>query len=137
MDRVLTVADFKPFMQAMFPDVEDDRDDNHPYEHPMTAVGLVLMSAAAMGTTEATRLMLFTGYSRRFISAIMCNMQNNQLWVGGQYNTSGWLSSDGHIDPDRLWDQIEIACGNQWLPAADPTVAEEPCMVYWNERKGS
>lgn len=52
MDKVLTVADFKPFMQAMFPDVEQGRDDNHPYEHPMTAVGLVLMSAATIGAAD-------------------------------------------------------------------------------------
>lgn len=87
MDNVLTVGDFRPFMQGMFPSIEDDRSDNENYEHPMTAVGLVLMSAATMSTTEATKLILFTGYSRPFISAISLNMQHNQLWVDGRYDT--------------------------------------------------
>ena len=135
MDKVFTVADLRPIMQVMFPAVEDERDDNEKYEHPMTAVGLVLLSAAIISTTEATKLVLFTGYSRPFISAITFNMQNNQLWVGGRYDASTWLSLDGTIDAECLWTHIEVACGDQWMPAADPDVAADTCMVYWDERK--
>jgi hypothetical protein len=136
MDRILTLADFRPFLQIMFPSVEDDRDDDDPYEHPMTAVGLVLMSAATMGTTEPMKLILFTGYSRAFIAAITLNMQNNRLWVDGRYDVSTWLSQDGNIDADCLWTHIEFAGGNMWMPTADPDRRADPCMVYWNERGG-
>src|SRR5215471_17850007 len=109
VDRLLTLADIRPFIQTMFPSVEDDRDDDGPYEHPMTAVGLVLMSAATMGTTEPMKLILFTGYSRAFIAAIALNMQNNQLWLDDRYDVLNWLSQDGKIDADCLWTHIEFA----------------------------
>src|SRR5271169_6026064 len=115
MDKVLTVADLRPIMQVMFPAVEDERDDNEKYEHPMTAVGLVLLSAAIISTTEATKLVLFTGYSRPFISAITFNMQNNQLWVGGRYDASTWLSLDGTINADGMAvGTAGSSCGPEW-----------------------
>jgi hypothetical protein len=123
-------------MQTMFPSVEDDRDDDAPYEHPMTAVGVVLMSAAIMGTTEPMKLILFTGYSRAFIAAITLNMQNNHLWLDGRYGVLNWLSQDGKIDADCLWTHIEFACGNMWRPTADRASVADPCMVYWIERGG-
>lgn len=79
LSKLLAAKDLRPIMQAMYPDVEDGREDNENYEHPMTAVGLVLLSAAIIGTTEAAKLTLFTGYCRSFISAITLNMRNNLL----------------------------------------------------------
>ena len=79
MSKLLAVKDLRPILQAMYPDVEDGREDNENYEHPLTAVGLVLMSAAIIGTTEAAKLTLFTGYSRSFISAITLNMRSNHF----------------------------------------------------------
>ena len=135
MSKLLAVKDLRPILQAMYPDVEDGRDDNENYEHPLTAVGLVLMSAAIIGTTEAAKLTLFTGYSRSFISAITLNMRNNHLWIDSRYDVSTWLSSDGTIDADALWTHIEIACGNEFVPAAHPHLSSDPCMVYWDERR--
>jgi hypothetical protein len=123
-------------MQRMFPAVENERPDNEPYEHPMTAVGLVLMSAAFMGTSETTKLILFTGYSRAFVSAISSNMQNNQLWEDCQYDASPWLSPNGSIDAECLWTHIEVACGNEWMPQASLETSADPCAVYWDERGG-
>src|ERR1039457_189130 len=74
------------------------------------------MSAVMLATTEATKLSQFTGYSRPFISAITSNMENNRLWVDGQYDTSlVWLRSDGTIDDDRLWDHVDFAGGDIWM----------------------
>jgi hypothetical protein len=134
MDKVLKVADLRPILQVMYAEVEDERDDNENYEHPMTAVGLVLLSAVIMGTTDATKLALFTCYSRYFISAITLNMDNNQLWVDGVYDASTWLSSDGTIDDKCFWDHIEVACGSQFMPAGDTNIKADPCKIYWGER---
>lgn len=123
-------------MQTMFPDVEDDRDDNNPYEHPMTAVGIVLMSAAAIGTIDGATLAQFTGYSRPFISAITFNMENNHLWVDGRYDTSTWLVTEGAIDADRFFEHIDFACGDLWMPTADTDVSADPCGIFWDERGG-
>jgi hypothetical protein len=65
MYKVFVTEVLRPMMQTMFPDVENERSDNNPYEHPMTAVGIVLMSAAAIGTIDPTTLAQFTGYSPR------------------------------------------------------------------------
>jgi hypothetical protein len=135
MSKLLIVSDLRPILQAMYPDVEDGREDHENYEHPMTAVGLVLMSAAIMDTTQAAKLIRFTGYSRLFLSAITFNMQNNQIWIDGRYDASTWLFRDGTIDAEELWTHIEIACANQWVPDADPHLAADPCKVYWDERR--
>lgn len=137
MAKVFAVADLRQIMHGMYPEVEDERPDNDPYEHPMTAIGVVVLGAAIMGTTDASRLMLFTGYSRPFISAITLNMQNNQLWVDGRYDASSWLSSDGTIAEKCLWDHIEIACGSQWMPEGDTDIEADTCKIYWDEREHS
>ncbi len=73
MSKLLTVADLQTTLQTVHPELEDDR-DNDGYDHPLAAVGLVLLSAAIIGTFETRELVLFTGYSRQFISAIRLNM---------------------------------------------------------------
>jgi hypothetical protein len=41
--KLFTGRDLLLVMQFLYPDVDDDQE---PYEHPMTAVGVVLLSAA-------------------------------------------------------------------------------------------
>jgi hypothetical protein len=101
-------------------------------EHPMSAVGLVLFSAAIMGTTDAGDLILFTGYSRKFFEAIALNMENNQLWVGGQYAASTWLSSDGTIDHNCFWEHIEVGSGG---PGTYGDIWADPCFIFWEEHR--
>ena len=123
-------------MHVMYPGVEDERDDKGSYEHPMTAVGIVLLSAALLGTIDARELMAFTRYSRQFVSAIALNMLNNRLWADGGYDHSSWLLEDGTMEEEELWEHIEIACGMLWMPKADTGVSAEPCDLYWDERGG-
>ena len=132
MDKIFTVADLRPIMHALYAEVEDDRYYRH-CEHPMTAAGLVLLSAAIFGTTDHTKLILFTGYSRQFISAISLNMENNQLWVDGQYKSWSWLSSDGKIDERGLWDHIEFGCGTERIPTCDREIVIDACALFWDE----
>jgi len=99
----------------------------------MTAAGLVLLSAAIFGTTDHTKLILFTGYSRQFISAISLNMENNQLWVDGQYKSWSWLSSDRKIDERGLWDHIEFGCGTERIPTCDREIVIDACALFWDE----
>lgn len=46
------VTKLKNLMHVMYPDVVDERDDKGDYEHPMTAVGIVLLTAALKGTID-------------------------------------------------------------------------------------
>jgi len=102
----------------------------------MTAVGIVLLSAALLGTIKASDLMIFTGYSSQFISAITLNMRNNNLWIGGRYDHCIWLSQEGTIEKEGLWEHIDIACGTLWMPEADTAVSADPCEIYWDEQGG-
>jgi hypothetical protein len=96
----------------------------------LSAVGLVLLTAALIGTKE---LVLSTGYSRRFISAITSNLENNRLWTGDEYDSSAWLLADGRIDQDRFWEHIEIACGSLWMPEAISDDSADTCAIYSSE----
>jgi len=92
----------------MFPEVEDDQDDELPYEHPMIAVGVVLLSAAWLGAVE-TKLIESTGYSSWFIVGISVNVRNNGLWVRERYDSSEWLSQNGKINTRELSSHIEMS----------------------------
>jgi hypothetical protein len=67
------IEDIRLEFNTRFPDVNDPPED----EHPMTAVGIVLISAIILGTTDIARLAKFTGYSENFISAIVART----LWA--------------------------------------------------------
>jgi len=75
------VEDIRVKFNLKYPDANDPPE----HEHPMVAVGIVLLSSAILGTANIEKLVKFTGYSRPFISAIAFNMENNKLWVDGQY----------------------------------------------------
>lgn len=127
-----TVENLIRLMHRKYPEIEDDCDD----KHPMTAVGVVLLAAAIMGTTDHNALIRFTGYSRDFISAITFNMQNNRLWVDGHYQSLDWLLPKGVINDDRFWEHVEIACGMLWFSEEYTDKFVDPCAIYWEEVGG-
>jgi len=128
------VEDIRAKLNAIYPGVNEPPEN----EHPMIAVGIVLLSAVILETTDVRRLAKFTGYISAFVSAIAANMRHNKLWENGRYNEehwSRWLSPDGTIkDDDRFWMHIEIACGNMWQPSIDTQFALDSCHIYWDER---
>jgi hypothetical protein len=69
------VEDIRAKFNIKYPDVNDPPEN----EHPMTAVGIVLLSAIILETTDIGKLVRFTGYSPAFISAISANMRHNKL----------------------------------------------------------
>ena len=129
--RFKLVEDIRRKFNLKYPDPEDQPG----HEHPMDAVGIVLLSSAILGTANIETLVKFTGYSRRFISAIAFNMKNNNLWVDSQYGEDqygSWFSPDGSIDDKEFWDNVHIACGTMWNPGAH-SKALDPCEIYWDE----
>jgi len=128
------VEDIRAKLNANYPEVNEPPKN----EHPMIAVGIVLLSAIILETTDIGRLVKFTDYSQEFVSAIAANMQHNELWENGRYKKehwSQWLSPDWTItDDDQFWAHIEIACGTMWQPMVDTQFALDPCQIYWDER---
>lgn len=128
------VDDIRQKLTSRFPDVNDQPETGHP----MIAVGVVLVSAIILQTTDISRLVTFTGYSPSFVSAVAVNMVHNKLWiVGGSVDSqhSKWFSPDALVSDDReFWDHIEIACGMMWMLGINTTVALDPCKIFWDER---
>ena len=124
------IEDLQHMLRDMYPGIMDEHDK---FEHPMTAVGVVLLSAAMLRTVNRSTLMKFTGYSSAFISAIDANMRENRLWVDGSYDTSAWLLETG-VEQDQLWENIEFACGLQWVDRACSNRIVDTCGIYWDER---
>jgi len=121
-------ADLHQLMADLYPDPEDYRD------HPMTAAGVVLLTAATLETTAIDALVRFTNHSPAFVSAVSKNMQLNGLWVEGQYNCSGWLSSDGSVAPRELWDHICIGLGEMWMPGVNDTSGVDASSCYYRNK---
>jgi hypothetical protein len=123
-----TADNLRELMRAMYPDVDDG------WEHPMTAVGVVLLAAGIFGITDEDALVRFTGYPKAFIFAILFNLRENGIWKNGSYDCSGWLSGSGAIDAETLWNQIEAACELLVLQNFDVT-GLDPCQIYWNNKE--
>ena len=130
MGKLFTGRDLLLVMHFLYP----DNDDQEPYEHPMTAVGVVFRDAALVGTTKVKGLARITGYSRHFISAIVTNMQNNKLWGSKATIARDGFLQMGTIDKTNLWEHIDLACGDLWLPRADTAVSADPCKDSSLER---
>lgn len=119
----IRLQDIKQLMYAEYGDSEED------VTHPMTQVGIVLLSAAVLDTTEAAALRKFTMCSRDVISAITFNMQNNGLWTNRGYDCSSWFNCGVIMSGEEFWNHIGAACGELWFPGADRNLAIDTCNL--------
>lgn len=93
-----------------------------------------LLAAGIFGITDEDALLQLTSYPKAFIDAIIFNMRENGVWENGSYDCSGWLSGNGAIDGETLWNHVEVACSLSVL--CDFNVpALDPCQIYWNNKK--
>ena len=136
----MTAKDIRSALQARYPDVDDDQfsidHSGFIHEHPLTAIGVVLISSVLLGTTDVDRLAEFTKYSKRFIRAIAMNMENSRLWKESEYDCGRWscgnlLPGDKNGD-DEFWEHIDIAAGSMWKADAKSLLSEDACTVFWN-----
>jgi len=119
-----TGDNLRDLMRTMYPDVDDGS------EHPMTAIGSVLLAAAKFGITDEEALVRLTAYPKNFIAAILFNLRGNRVLNNGSYDSSEWLSSDGAIDDQGFWSHVEAACGDLWLGPYDFEPLDS-CQIYW------
>src|SRR2546427_12550063 len=104
----------------------------------MTAVGLILLSAALLQTIEPRELRLFTGYSREFISAIGLNMQNNKLWTEGRYEYFDFALCRGNYSiQDGFGTTSRLHADRSGCQPATPNSPIDSCKIYWDERSRS
>lgn len=137
-----TAEEIREAFTARYPDVDDDEfsleHSGFAHEHPMTAIGVVLVSSIVLGTTDVNKLVEFTRYSERFVHAIAVNMENSRLWKAGKYDCSSW--SSGNLLPRNagednvFWEHIMVAEGSMWMPDAGTHKSENSCAIFWNEK---
>ena len=142
--QMKTAEDIRRALQARYPDVEEDESaielSGFIHENPFTAIGVVLISAALLGTTDVDRLAAFTRYSRAFIRAIAWNMENSGLWKDGKYNCSDW-SASGNLLPrnehedHEFWDHISIGEGSMWNKDANSHDSVDSCKIFWDTKR--
>lgn len=139
----MTAENIRRAFAMRYPDVDDNefsiQQSGFVHENPMTAIGVVLISSIALGTTDVNRLVEFTKYSNAFIRAIGMNMENSHLWRDGKYDCGRWscgnlLPRDAEED-DELWDHILIAEGSMWTEDAESLFSEDPGAIFWKIKK--
>jgi len=138
-----TLEDIRKAFTARYPEVDDDefsaKRSGFAHEHPITAIGIVLISSIVLGTCDPTKLAGFTKYSKRFIRAIAANMENNRLWQDNKYHCSSWSSGNflprDQREDDEFWDHIHIAVGLMWKPDANSEISEDTCAIFWREKR--
>ena len=139
-----TAEDLRKAFTDRYPDVENHEfsleHSGFAHEHPLTAIGVVLLSAVVLGTTDVSKLVEFTKYSERFVRAIALNMENSRLWKDGKYHST-WSSHSllpiNESEDACFWDHILIAEGSQWAADAETDTSIDSSMVFWNEKKAN
>jgi len=137
-----TAEGIRKAFTARYPDVDDDefnlKHSGFAHEHPMTAIGVVLVSSIVLGTTDVIKLGEFTRYSGRFVHAVAVNMENSRLWKSGKYDCSSWSSGNllprNALEDNIFWEHIMVAEGSLWMPDADTNLSEDSCAIFWNEK---
>jgi hypothetical protein len=66
-----SIEKIRRIVRASFPEYPQ-----HPHEHPITAVAVVLLSAAYLKTVDTAKLRSFTGYRGDLLYGVELNMQN-------------------------------------------------------------
>jgi hypothetical protein len=135
-----TAEDIRTAFGMRYPDVDDDQfsieHSGFAHENPLTAIGIVLISSAVLGTTDVDRLAGFTKYGREFIRVIACNMENSRLWRDGKYHCAWWscgnLLPRGENGDSEFWDHIQIAEGSMWTAEAEPLLRHDAGAVFYN-----
>lgn len=137
-----TLSAIHTAFKERYPDVDDDdfslQHSGYIHENPMDAIGVVLISSVALGTTDVGRLSEFTKYSRRFIQAIARNMENSGLWKDGKYDCARWSSGNllprSQHEDDEFWYDIQVAAGDSFTKDAKSLESDEACMIFWDEK---
>jgi len=138
----MTAEEIRDALEKCYPGVTDlELNLTHSgfaQEHPEIAIGVVLISAIVLGTTDPAKLAQYTHYSGRFVRAIAANMENSRLWVNGKYDCSGWYCGD-HMPPqeDRtFWDHVLIGEGSLLDKKAKTLRVQDSSLIFWRDKLG-
>jgi hypothetical protein len=123
----------RQMLNARFPEL-----DNAPErEHPLIAIGVVLVTAVILGSTDLRHLSTLTGYSCRFISAVSSNMRRSGLWSAQGYKPDRvrrWFSPAELVrNGTAFWEDVQVAEGSMQTQGVEISEKADPCKVYWDD----
>src|SRR5215469_12406333 len=109
-----TAKEIRDALESSYPDVTDSEfniaQSGFAHEHPLIAIGVVLISSIVLGTTDPVELERFTRYSKRFVRCVAGNMENSGLWKDNKNDCSEWYCDQLIPPPENrmFWDHVLI-----------------------------
>jgi hypothetical protein len=94
----MTAIEIREALEKCYPDVTDLESSikysGFAHEHPLIAIGVLLISSIVLETTAPSKLARFTRYSERFVRAVARNMEISGLWANDKYDFSSWYCAN-------------------------------------------
>ena len=124
---LITSAEIRDALEERYPEVTDPEFNlEHTgiaHEHPLIAIGVVLISSIVLATTDPVRLMEYTRYSERFVRAVAANMQISGLWKNDKYDCSDWEC-----------DHVLIGEGSLWKCGTHSQLTRHTDLIFWRDK---
>ena len=137
---MLTAAEIRDALERRYPEVTDPEfnleHSGVAHEHPLIAIGVVLISSIVLATTDAVRLVELTSYSERFVQTVAANMQISGLWRDGKYDCSDWQRGQLMPAPENraFWDHVLIGEGSLWKRGSHAQHTEDSGLIFWRDK---
>ena len=136
----MTAIEIREALEKCYPDVTDHefsiQNSGFAHEHPLIAIGVLLVSSIVLKTTATEKLAQFTRYSERFVRAVARNMEISGLWANDKYDCSSWYDGELVPGPEVLpfWDHVLIGEGSLWQRSTDCHLTQNSGLIFWQEK---
>ncbi len=137
---LITSAEIRDALEERYPEVTDPEFNlEHTgiaHEHPLIAIGVVLISSIVLATTDPVRLMEYTRYSERFVRAVAANMQISGLWKNDKYDCSDWECGQllPSLENRAFWDHVLIGEGSLWKCGTHSQLTRHTDLIFWRDK---
>jgi hypothetical protein len=139
--KTMAAIEIREALEKCYPDVTDlefsIKHSGFAHEHPLIAIGVLLISSIILKTTAPSKLAQFTRYSERFVRAVARNMEISGLWANDRYDFSSWYRGE-LVPPENreFWDHILIGEGSLWQRSTDCQLTQYTSLVFWADKLG-
>jgi len=136
----MTAKEIRGALESRYPDVTDIEfniaHSGFAHEHPLIAIGVVLISSIVLGTTDPAELERFTRYSKRFVRCVAANMENSGLWKHNKYDCSEWYCGQLVPPPENrmFWDHVLIGEGSLRKREAHSQLTRDSGLIFWRDK---
>jgi hypothetical protein len=137
---MITAAEIRDVLEGCYPEVTDSEFNREhsgvAHEHPLIAIGVVLISSIVLATTDPVRLVEYTKYSERFVRAVAANMQISGLWRNDKYDCSDWQCGQLMPAPENraFWDHVLIGGGSLRKSGMHTQLTEDSSLIFWRDK---